>query len=482
MSNVMNMNALTEEASRYQSKYGEELTLLAESYDKKYGSNKKWSESFDAVAFGKYAETFENFLPVLESDQTTRDSLGQVLNQGLDLVLAQYSALPMQFLASIQPLDQEVGVAYFRRAVATQDRAGVTAGTELMGEWGAQNTQIGDYASEVCVSDSLSINAATTGQQTVNVPFPVAKRSLKLVVAGKINAIDDGEGHIFGLGINSDKSSINYETGVVTVEFSDIPSLGLTGPTPVVVTTTQLLPSSTNIPSFKWDLVSKPIQVQYWMLQSSYSTISDFVVRKKFGTALGEELVKDTVNQVSGAVLYQAIQKLRKAAIINETLNPIVAAGLGGLTWSQTAPAGVSVIDHRRTFDDCIEDAVRRMELIAGKGGASFLIVGSAGRKVLRSLGVQDAGAIAGPHLMGFYGSVPVFYAPNWILPADEVIVGYRGDMWFEAPLVYAPFLPITTVKVEGNTNNTFVNTVGTAHGAGLDIVAGGFIQRIKLV
>lgn len=479
--NVLNQSMLSAEAEKYSRKYSEELALLNESYEKKYKGHKKWSESFDAIAFGKYAETFESYMPVMESDQTTRDNLGSVLNQGLDLVLASYSALPMQFIASIQPLDQEVGVAYFRRAIATTTRAGVTTGDELMGEWGRMNANLGDYTSETLVNDTLTINSSTSGAQTVTLTGPISKGSVKINVPGKLDAIDDGNGHIFGIGIDSDHSSINYDTGILTLTFSNIAGMGLTAtPTPVVVIATQLIPSSSNIPSFKWDLVSKPIQVQYWMLQSSYSMISDFVVRKKFGTALGEELVKDTVNEISGAVLFKAIQKLRKAAIINETLP--VLGGLGGVTWSKSAPSGVSLIDHRRTFDDSIENAIRRMEIIAGKGGASFLIVGSEGRMVLRSLGLQDQGAIAGPHLMGFYGSIPVFYAPNNILPSDEILVGYRGDAWFEAPLVYAPFLPVTTVKVDGNTNNSFVNTVGTAHGAGLEIVAGGFVQRIKLV
>lgn len=480
MSNVVNMNQFSQEAERYSGKYSSELELLQESYQKRYGDHKNWSESFDAFAFGKYAETFESYKEILESDQTTRDSLGDVLNQGLDLVLAQYSALPMQFIASIQPLDQEVGVAYFRKAVAAIDRAGIKVGDELMGEWGRHNAGIADYASELVVNDSLKVNAGSgTDAKTVTLQAPVAKRSIKITIPGKLEAIDDGAGHIFGVGIDSDKSSINYETGELKVAFTNLAGMGLDGDNAVIVTSTQLLTSATNIPTFKWDLVSKPIQVQYWTLQSSYSTISDFVVRKKFGAALGEELVKDTVNQVSGAVLYQAISKLRKAAIINETLASV--SDLGKVVWSETPPTGVSSMEHRRTFDDAIENAIRRMEIIAGKGGCSFLIVGSTGRKILRSLGLQDKGAIAGPHLMGFYGSVPVFYCPNNILPADEILVGYRGDMWFEAPLVYAPFLPVTTVKVQGNTNNTFVNTVGTAHGAGLEIVAGGFVQRITI-
>lgn len=479
---VVNNTMLNAEADKYSKKYSEELAILNESYEKKYGAHKRWNESFDAIAFGKYAENFENYMPILESDQTTRDNLGSILNQGLDLVLASYSALPMQFIASIQPLDQEVGVAYFRRAVATVDRAGIRAGDELMGEWGRMNDNIGDYASETIVNDSLSINSTTTGLQTVTLTGPISKHSIKISVPGKLEAFDDGAGHIFGIGINSDNSSVNYETGVLNIEFSNIAGMGLTTPTAVIVTATQLLPASQKIPAFKWDLVSKPIQVQYWMLQSSYSMVSDFVVRKKFGAALSDELVKDTVNEVSGAVLFKAIQKLRKAAIINETLPILAAHGIsGGVTWSETPPAGVSPLDHRRTFDDCLENAVRRMEIIAGKGGVSFMIVGSTGRKILRTLGVQDQGAIAGPHLIGFYGAVPVFYAPNNILPANEVLVGYRGDTWFEAPLVYAPFLPVTTVKVEGNTNNSFVNTVGTAHGAGLEIVAGGFVQRITI-
>jgi hypothetical protein len=81
-----------------------------------------------------------------------------------------------------------------------------------------------------------------------------------------------------------------------------------------------------------------------------------------------------------------------------------------------------------------------------------------------------------------FIDGVPVFYAPSSVLPANEMLVGYRGDMWFEAPLVYAPFIPVTTVSTAGQPGNVFINNVGVAHGAGLETVSKGFVQRITLI
>lgn len=467
---MLNNKQIEQEAKRFEAMYPEHIDALQERFKKDYGENKKWSSTFDSYAFGKYAENFESFLPMMEEDPTTRQQLGDVLKSGLDLVLSSYATLPMQFIASIQPMTQEVGVAYYRSAIATSTRGGVNSGDVLIGESGQLNSGIGEYMSENQVSQSKV--TAADGLHTIDLMGPVRGGSVRISIGqNKITAIEDGQGHVFGVGIDPDKSSIDYRTGKLVLKLTG----GIVAVNDLISASyTQLMLDSLQIPSFKWDLRSKPIIAQYWGLQASYSSIADLVVRRQFGNALSEELVKDTVSQINGAVLYRSISLLRKAALENEVVT-------GGYVWAKTPAPGVSPTEHRQTIVDALEDTTKGMELVSGKGGVSFIIAGAEARKIFRTLGVGGNKAANGPYLLGFFDGVPVFYAPAAILPGDEMLVGYRGEMWFDSPLVYAPFIPVTTVTTAGQPNNVFINNVGVAHGAGLDVVTKGFVQRVKI-
>ena len=80
---------------------------------------------------------------------------------------------------------------------------------------------------------------------------------------------------------------------------------------------------------------------------------------------------------------------------------------------------------------------------------------------------------------MGFFQNIPVFHAPASLIADDEAIVGYRGASWFSSPVVYAPFLPVVTVK--GTGANVFNRKNGVAHAAAVETVVSGFAALIKI-
>ncbi|HEG8094224.1 TPA: hypothetical protein SFZ49_001904, partial [Campylobacter jejuni] len=207
-------------------------------------------------------------------------------------------------------------------------------------------------------------------------------------------------------------------------------------------------------------------------------SVSDFLALKKFGSKLSDLASKDLLSMINNLISYNAIKQLRNATIRNEA-DPIIN---GPIKWSVKAAAGVSLVDHRRTFEDVYEFAHRRMELLTGLGGVSAIIVGSEGRKIYRALGMKDIErGKAGAYVLGFWTGIPVIYAPSQALPANEILVIYKGDDWFTTPLVYAPFMPVMTAEAQGRLQNVFAKQMGIVHAAGLKAVNPGFVQRVVL-
>lgn len=456
---------------KYESQYGDYMDIAKESMQKKFEYD--WSAE-DTLAFGRYAENWENYRPLMEADLTSRNTLGEALNSNLGLIAMAYAALPIQNLASIQPLTDEAGTVFFRNGIATQDRGQIKAGDNLIQPLGAINNQIDSYINETQVF-SKTVGSAT--EFTIATAAELRPGSVKVIVAGgKIKGMDDGEGHILGVGIDAETSTVNYKTGEVKLKLVDAAGKGVTATDVIDVTTSQSVIDADTIPTMKWVLSSQVVRADYYILQSQYSNLSELVLRKRFGAELSDQVSADLVAQITSAIMFNAIRKLRNSAIKNEQTSGVA------ITWPKTAPAGIADVDHRRTFDDKLTEAVGVMYKIAGKGDVSTMVVGTSGKKILKTAGMRTIkNAVSGPHLCGMYDSVPVYYAPNSVLGDDEMLVVYRGANWYESALVYAPFLPVTTVS--GNAvQNVLTNANAAYHSAALESVMDGFCVRITLV
>lgn len=458
-------------SDKYERDYGDYINMVAESMKENFHYN--WRNE-DTVAFGQYADTWQSYRPVMEADITTRNALGEPLQSNLGLIAMAYAALPIQNLASVQPLNEEAGVIYFRDNVAVTSRGLIEKGKSLIQPYGNVNPNIDSYVSEDQVATQTIANTATL-EYKGKLGGDVRPATVRVNVGnGKIKGMDDGEGHLLGVGIDAGKSTIDYTTGEYKITFNTFPS-SVQKDDVIALNYSQSTVGADEIPTSKWVLQNKPIQVSYDVLQSQYSNIAELVLRKRFGSDLSDQITMDLVTQITSAIMFKSIRRLRDAAIRNE-------AHLGqSLTWNMIAPRGVSDYDYRRTFDDRVSDAVEFMYQIAGTGDMTTIITGSKGKKVLKTAGMSTIrNAVAGPHLCGMYGEVPVYYAPNSALGSNEMLIVYRGKNWYEAPLVYAPFLPVTVVSGK-SVHNVLTNAQAVYHAAGLDTVQDGFVIRITL-
>lgn len=451
---------------QYEKKYGEYFELVEDLRKKNF----KVSElsTHEKLALGQYMENWERYLPILENDPTSRSVLGDIAQARMGLVALQYATLPISDFASVQPLQEQWGIIYYRKLVATTTRAGVTAGDTVANPAGFiyQNP---DYYSEA----TTQTFSTTAGQTTYNLTLsgtPVLPRMVQITV-GPVKAVDDGQGNLLGNGVYG---TINYTTGALTLEVAS--SAVTLGTDQIVVVYHQNLVESNSIPGFQWKLESKPVYSQFFTISTQYSTVSEWLVKQRFDKILSQSLVVDAVAQINASVLSVAIRKLKQAAESHYT------SPTQYVTWDGTVPTGSSVAEHRITFNDAIETALTRIGDRSGYAGRSFIVVGAKGRVILATLGLKTLSkAVTGPYLLGYWDGTPVYYAPPPILGADEVLVGYRGSNWFESPVVYAPFMPLMTVEGPA-TPNPMIKNLAVAHAAAVEVVLPEFVEKIQIV
>lgn len=467
---------MTVESTKFKEDYADILSEVADYYESKYNGKIKLND-MDIYAIGKYTETVSKYAPFMEeNDVSGLGGLNNAVRGNLGLTATQYATSIVPLLASVQPTEQELALIYYKEAIATTNRGGIKAGDEVLSRFGKTHKDLDQYISDEQSNTEIEfVEANNAAGFTAHLLAPVRPGTVVINVQGKVNAIDNGEGAIFGSYIDPTASSINYETGELKLKLMGHAGLGLVDNKKVDVVYTQLVFNNDVISGFKYNIKSEAIKVDYYPLQVTYDLVNDFVTKRQFGQTMNEFAEKDVIYQINKAISGAMIKKLRNAAIKNE-------AELGtSLTWSVTAPAGVALTDHRATFRDIYDMAISSMEKMSGLGGISAIVVGGAGRRIFTALGIGTSiNSRPGAYVLGFDGEIPVIYASSDYMDADEVLFVYKGD-FFETAAVYAPFLPLLSVNVQGRDHNVFQKTTGTATGAAMKVVNQGFVQRVKL-
>lgn len=472
--NFMNKK-FEQQAASLGRKYGDILTEAEQAYNEHYSKyGKSWS-IYDTVTLGSYLNNWEDFMGLMEADPSTRDTLGDYMKLGLGLAAIQYLSLPASFLASVQPMNDEIGMIYFRELVATATRGNITDGDIIGTQGGKLSRDLDTYYTEKLTKTTTIVK--DTAAYSIALSAPVRARTIQVTITKTTggstytyNGIDDGNGNLYGswpTPVNTAGGTINYETGAAVVNMIDTEA-DVAGT--IVIVYHQNLAQASTVPGFQYRLASKEVRANYFILENQYSTLADYSIRKRFGQALSDDVAISAVSQINAAVLSSMIRQLGLAA-----------ASTGNVNFDAEPEAGVSIAEHRRTFPDAMEAAAQLIDEATGRGAISFMVAGAYTRRILQTIGVDMVRKpLPGPYLMGYFQNIPVFYAPASLVANDKCIVGYRGPSWFESPIVYAPYLPIVMVKGTSATN-VFNRRTGVAHAAGIDLIQAGFAAQITI-
>ncbi|HEG8094072.1 TPA: hypothetical protein SFZ49_001744, partial [Campylobacter jejuni] len=238
---LMVKNVSDTKIASYQAKYADVLESVGEHFDRMYGNNKTWGEDVDAAVIGKYCETVEENLPfILESAGTSTGNLGDMLKGSLGLVAAQYATSIIPFIGATQPAENEIAMIYYKTAVANTARGSINAGDTIINPFGRVNANLDEYTgTEQAVQAKLAEGTNFTGSSKTatiklipegrNSGIQVGTIAISVSVASgskTLTAIDKAKenasvGNIYGTGIDAEASTINYDTGVLTLKFTE---------------------------------------------------------------------------------------------------------------------------------------------------------------------------------------------------------------------------------------------------------------------
>lgn len=402
-------------------------------------------------------------------------NLGQLPKIALSVVTATMGASILPMISSVQPIEEQRGIIYFRQIRSRDTRGSQTEG-DVVVDPRTGNVTPSNYASNESLGEEVV--GATVGAQ-LQYTFtlanaPVLPQFLKISFSGdsSIVAVDQGAlgadkniGILYGAGLSG---QVNYTTGEVTIDFADDPTAGQQ----VFADYQQDLERGTDLQAISSFMDSKDISAKVYALKQSQGMLQSFTLQKRFGQSMQEQLATDLVMEVNREVGGDAIRKLNSSAV-------------GTTTFSRTAGTGVSFAEHKLEYKDKLYEAENEMLSNAGRGAINTLLVGRKHAAFIRGLpGFESLndGNTLGSHLFGRLDGITVIRVPEASLLGEDRGIGiYRGQNPYEAAVVYSPFMPMAVTDMLPEGLNPLSGMRGAAQMSGVDVVVPQYATNINL-
>jgi len=423
------MDTIEREAETYYKKYRPYMQLLESvAHWKKFRKPNEW----DYRALGKMLESVDEMVKMCENMGTVAD-LGILPKIARDVVTIVYGTSPLPIIASIQPLDEEVGLVYYKRVKAVSGGGNISAGDVIVSVYGDFVTPQGFSNAEV--TETIGTGDGSTTTFTATLTYKPVRPGTVSVVAGNITAQDyNYDGKLLGEGV---KGTIDYGTGEIEVTFDEAPANGVN----VVATYWGNVEDlQLGVREINYELDTKQVRAKIYALKGMTGLFKSWQFQKRFGRAAEEELATDLINAINSEIMGDLIRKMK-------------AMLPGSVTWSASVPSGVSYFEHKQSFKDAVAGAERYIIENSKRGKVSFIIAGTKVCSVIRTLfgwnQLYDGRGMFGAYLFGELDGIPVINVPDTsLLEANRAIVGYKGVSDFEAPAVFCPYMPITVTTV----------------------------------
>ena len=412
-------------AEQYYDKYRDYVDLYEKKSVKSQIEGKIREE--DVYALGKQLEQTEGYIKFVEANGSKGD-LGVLPNIALDVVVASAAQSPIPLMASIQPIEEEKGTIYYKAVEAGSTRGNVNKGDILQDSINGRKKVESGFAGEHIIGEveATGDGTATTFNFTVKYA-PILKRTLTVYVAGtNVKLVDDGQGNLIGIG---GQGTVNYETGSVTVSFTNAPAKDAE----IVADYDSNFEAMTEIPTVRTTFESLSVQARVYALRTEIGLFKSYSMSKRFGMNVEEVLAQDLTQELTTEVSANVVS----TAYLN---------AVGETHWDKKTPSGISYTEHKLTFFDAIANAESEILKNAGRlNGAPVLIVGNKVAAIIRTLpGFKPApnvNAVLGTH---FYGTLEgKVVIRSIVLPENEALLVAKGSTMFDAGLVYAPYLPL---------------------------------------
>jgi len=455
----LNEDKIQKGADHYLSKYREHIEF--------YESNSELAKlgsvsSFDIYSIGRQLEMYEEYQSFCENRGSVAD-LGAIPSMALDVITASQASAVLPLIASVQPINEEQGIIYYKKIVATDTAGGFQAGETINHAFdGEQIKYSGSYGAgrQSVVADKT---ADTVKEYAGTLAVPVRPNTVEITVAGTPFKAFDRDGSLMGNGVYG---TFNYANGTFELKFSENPGADHD----IHITFDADVELQDDLPGIAGGMESTDIRAEVFALKSETGLLQEFSFSKRFGKMADDEVAKDLTSEMTRILNTAGIQRLYRNA-------------RGVSTWYKRPPSHISYAEHKLTFVDAVATAEAVLTTNAGRGTISRMIAGSIAATTLRTLpGFRPVeGGLN--HQVGLYGyldGVPVIRAAK-VMPDKEILCIYKGAGYFESPLVYAPYMPLFVGNTLPVTNNPMRSQRMACVWAGMKSVIGQYVTRLVI-
>lgn len=416
----------------------------------------------EIAALGQQFQQFENYRQFCESNASI-SSLGKMPQVALDVITAAQADSILPLLASIQPMQEEHGIAYFRNIYAAQASGGYTKGQDIAGPLSRDNVGDGTLGAARKTATKDMTNGTTDYTFTLNTKL--RRYQVEVMAADLGMGKDNGEGKIMGIGLQGE---VNYETGEVKVKLLD--ASAATGKKCSVLYNIDI-DAVDEVERIQSRLETVEIVAEISALASDIGAFTNFAFSQRFGTSATDEVAQDLSTELTRVLNTRAIKRLLESYTGTAE------------TWDRNAPNGVSYAEHKLTFVDAIATIEKQLHLKSGMNSANRYIVGTKAAAVLRGMpDFEPAADVATTSvgLYGYYDGIPVIRATGIAGDADMYAVANSGN-YFNAPLVYAPYMPLMVTSTIQDPRNPFRSTVGAGEWSAMKAVNPNLIAKLTI-
>lgn len=459
------------------------VDMLAEGYHKKYKSLVEAYEkgaqktrigesisSFEIAALGQQLDQFENYRKFQES-MSNLGALGAVPQVASEVIVAANANSIIPLLASVQPVKEEHTIVYFK-TTTTNDKAYANTKGVISDPRNLDNPGNGYLGSA-----RVKVTAGTVNQGSKEITgnvdaayLPLRPRYVEVAVDGVGFGKDDGQGHFVAFGF---EGTIDYATGKYTIVVD--PNTSITGDKTVTLIADRDVDSAEELTKVQTQLQTTDITAEVMALATDMGHFASFAFQNRFGKTAIDEVATDLTQELTRVMNTRAVTELSRTA--KNT----------GIKFNRNAPTGVSYAEHKLSFVDTIAEAEIALHKASGANAINRIIVGSSAAATLRGMpdfvADEDASRVA-VGLYGYYDGIPVIRATNveGVAETDMVCINNNDSNYFNAPLVYAPFMPLMVTNTVQHANNPFRNTMAAGVWAGIKTVNPNLGLKVSIV
>lgn len=478
---MSNSNILTEKAQ------GEKTRRLAEYYGKKYRKHimsldksplarAKSLNEFDIVALGRQLEAFDDHV-IAESQNGSVAQLGPLPKIGLDVITASFGISPLALVCGIQPIDEPIGLVWFKDILAQNTRGNITALQKVMSPLAMPEAFPENYSSDTYISASL-VDDATGDQTYSNLPLggtdqlttPIDPQRVVISADAVFNGGADAA--VFpDMIVNADTGefssavkvndtlytifgTVTFSDGTVDLQFSADPS----GQATVTAEFGMLLEETDDLPRNLLQMQAKTVKARFMALKGTFGFAQAYMMNKRWGMSAEDDMTRDL-----SALLNQEIFNIALAKIVASI--PTVNTNVD---WGRQPGSGTSYFEHIMTLPAAFSDANVKLMANLGRGSMNVCIAGAQAAAAIEQHPdfekMFDDDTI-GPHVFGsFKGKTIVRVPSSTQLDTNKIIGLWKGKTPFEAPVAHCPYMPLTMTPVTNPGKNPLQNQKAAAY------------------